>query len=86
MVIGNIDSHDVIYDKEKDTVTCKGHEVAAKLMLAAISSSCDRESIKTEIVLRKFSTGISLGCFDVNKEKLNNLVKSLKNARIKKQN
>jgi hypothetical protein len=81
-----IDGHSVTYNREKDTVTCKGHEVNAKLMLAALNSSRDRESIKTDIVLRKFSTGISLGCFDINKEKINNLIKSLKDARVKTKN
>tara|TARA_R110000851_G_scaffold78000_3_gene172050 strand:+ start:337 stop:597 length:261 start_codon:yes stop_codon:yes gene_type:complete len=86
MIIGIIDGNDVTYNKEKDTVSCKGHEVSALLMLRAYSSSSDRENIKTEIVLRKFKTGVTLGCFDINTENSNNLIKSIKHARIKKKN
>lgn len=86
MQIGTIDEYPVYYNKKDDTVKCKDITVSAKRIIDAVTSSIDKERIQPELVLRKFDTGVSLGCFDINREKTNLLIKNLKNARVKKQN
>jgi len=83
--IGSIEGFPVIYDEINDTVFCKNTTVKAQAIIRAYQSSLDRESIQTELVMRKVLGGvITLGCFDITKENANNLIKNIKNARIKK--
>tara|TARA_R110000796_G_scaffold114269_1_gene225941 strand:+ start:633 stop:896 length:264 start_codon:yes stop_codon:yes gene_type:complete len=84
--IGSIEGYPIIYDDKNDTVFCKNTTVKAQAIIRAYQSSVDRESIQSELVMRKFQGGITLGCFDIDNVTSKSLIKLLKHARIKKQN
>lgn len=89
MRIGEVDGHDVIYNKDNGTVTCKDITVLATSLVEAYESSIDRVNVAsssdTNLVMRKFGDEITLGCFKFTPERAQFLIKLIKrNARNQK--
>lgn len=88
MIVGQIEGNDVIYDKSEDSIFCKNLKVYAKDIIEAFESSIDREIVpntsETKLIMRKFSSRVRLGCFNLTIDESKKLIKNIKNARNKK--
>ncbi len=83
MNVGNIEGYDVIYDEVTDTLTCKNLIVPAVKLIEAFESAIDRCNVQGNLVLRKFDSGVTLGCFELTKQNSKQLIKTIKDARSK---
>ena len=81
MILGEIDGHDIVFDKMLDTVFCKDITVKAANLITAYESPFDRENVEGSLVLRKFKTEITLGCFTLPIQKSNLLIRTIKKLR-----
>tara|TARA_R110000851_G_scaffold87648_1_gene191041 strand:- start:13567 stop:13830 length:264 start_codon:yes stop_codon:yes gene_type:complete len=80
-VFGAIEEHDASYDGATDMVHCKDVDVPALALLRAYHSNVDRNSVQTDLVMRKNPGRVQLGCFDVPNQEAELLIKNLKKVR-----
>lgn len=85
IIVGKIESYDVIYVPEKDILFCKNTTMPYSVMrLALLDSPVDRMELKSDLVMTRTGDVVQLACLTTNIEnikEINKQIKKIKNER-----